>query len=305
MRDLMMSSVSITTAVPLSKKKEMGGKLIDKTIEEVRFYYVEAEAVGFKYTTSAAKLVRTVWPGNKPLQYLWLASDSRGNNLYRRNRLLFKPKAELNELPVPSVPDGGSDITFTVNVAVSDRYGAKARDGCSVRVHRRFEVARRSELDKDSANHRPDIAAVSAPFPGGTTGATLTVAETSSFKRERSWSLSVKTGLNLEVPVGVIKVGYGFDVTEEFSSSTTVEQMRQSGVQASVPKYKYGVWYRKIQPYERHADVYELDESGISVPVGSIILIDYLASYYLGIGMTEEDAHKDARKRFNLSKVPS
>lgn len=296
----MAPSVEFVLVVP-SRRRGVAPTVVTDTTEAVKLD-LEAEAHGFRFSTwyptflpSPPRRIRI--PFSRPLFFTWSYTDSSG---YPRSssRISYSSKNSLRGVvTTPVVPEWSRTCAFSANVHVQDRFAQNEYASAQITVHRTFEVDRKPQADGPAPNDDPVVEQVSAVHPGGPTGSTVNYTESTAFTRSRTYTISFKTQASVGVGLPVLRAGYGFDVQETVSSSANETLQRARTVQQTIPPGQYGIWFRKVEPYERPAELHSVDDMGKRQRVGRVIVTDYVFSYYLGIGDSEAAAQEDARRR--------
>jgi len=286
----MAATLTFARVVPAQHVRSSRTAISD-TIEGTLMHF-EVEGHGFT--------VRTWWPGwapgnpaalpfIRPVWYSWSYTDQRGylRNLFDVSSLSMR-NALRNTMPMVR-PDKVVD-QFRLRVDAKDTYGQRASALQGLTVHRPVEVERRAERDRNAPGRNAIIEAVSGIYPGP---AKVTYTETQACSFQRTYTQQQSTSVS--VPLVAINLGFGFDVTVAVSSAD--EHAIAKNVESCIGQGEVGVWFRKAQPYERHADVLEVDELGNRTKVSELVVLDCLFSIYLGRGIDEAAAGVDARRR--------
>jgi hypothetical protein len=284
----MAASLTFAGVLP-AQHVSAGLKIITDTTEDT-FIHFDIESDGFK--------TRTWWPkrlpGNpawlpfvNPVWYSWSYTDQKG---YPRS--IFDMPALANrsayQRKMPAVAADKDVDSFRIRVDAKDDFGNRASATSSLKVHRAVEVERRPGRDRNAPG--AIVERVSGVYPGP---AKVTYSEQHSRSFQRSYSETQSGSVNLSL--AALNVGFGLDVTKTISSAD--ESAISKNTESTIDKGMVGIWYRKVQPYERHGDVFAVDEWGTRTPVNQVVVIDYLFSSYLGQGVDEAAADADARMR--------
>jgi hypothetical protein len=280
----MPPTINIVRAIPSTHAKNgQPPKIIKHTIERT-LYDFEASTAGFFQGLISWNI------------FTWFYTDKNGYDKPIKDFKLFSTKSYLSYLSMPKVLENEFFTSFTVHVRA--RYkNQNASQSLTITIHREIEAQRRPEKDGPSKTMEPIIEAVSAAYPGGDHGAKVTYTETSEWTRKRSCTMTFANKWQVSAPA--LNVAYGFDISGTVSSGEDKALKQARAVEVQIPCHKVGVWYRKVQPYERYSNVYLVDELGRQSLLGEAIVTDYLFSHYLGIGDNEPAAHEDARRQLS------
>jgi hypothetical protein len=194
----------------------------------------------------------------------------------------------LKELKTAAIPEQGSNMPISVNVAAVDASGKSAKLALKIVIHRQAEMSYDGE--SQLAERLPPTL-VSDCIPGGDIGRDVSYHEASSESRSRSLSFNWNASLGVNIApipanpfmLGInFSVGFGMNVSEQVSS----DRSKSLALNGHILPGQYAAFYRQTTKVYRIAKLTGYTECGQSFHLGDAILTDWLFTPDMASGPT-------------------
>lgn len=198
----------------------------------------------------------------------------------------LRGSSRLKELKTGAIDAKGNNMPVTVNVAAVDASGKSAHLTINLTVHRKADMHYDGQT-RIAERFAPVM--VSDCMPGGDIGRDVNYHESTSESRARSLGFNWNAGVGGNIApipsnpfaLGInFSLGFGVNVQEHVSS----DKSKSLSISGHILPGEYGAFYRQTTKIHRIAKLVSWTACGQSIPLGDVVLTDWMFTPDLASG---------------------